>query len=75
MARLRHCGRWAFWRRPFGPWLCSVCFLSLADGPLPRAAEWAFWEAVDDLVARVEARRDRAEERRLLPLFGFKGVR
>jgi hypothetical protein len=36
--RLRHCGRFAFWELPIGPWRCTRCDRRLAAGPMPKNA-------------------------------------
>jgi hypothetical protein len=70
MSRLRHCGRFCFWRVPLGPWCCAVCD-RLIDGPMPKSAEARFWEYVDGvcrwLASRSKAQRE--ESRALLQLF------
>jgi hypothetical protein len=47
--RIQHCGRFAFWALPFGPWRCSACDRALAAGPMPRSAIARFWDAVEEL--------------------------
>ena len=44
-ARLRCCGRFCFWRVPYGPWACTTCERTY-DGPMPASAEPRFWQAV-----------------------------
>jgi hypothetical protein len=66
MASLRCCGRWCFWRLPFGPWCCSRCDRRF-DGAMPKSGVARFWEAVDALVAKIPGTT--AEHRALLELF------
>ena len=61
--RLRCCGRWCFWRVPYGPWACTSCDRRF-DGPMPKSAEHRFWEAIDAVLAKMED----ADER-LMALF------
>ena len=52
MKRLRCCGRFCFWRPPFGPWCCATCERQ-RPGQMPKNAEHRFWEAVDAIVANL----------------------
>lgn len=51
--RPRCCGRFAFWRRPLGPWCCTSCDRRL-PGDMPANAVPAFWAHVDALVGRLK---------------------
>ncbi|MFL5381278.1 MAG: hypothetical protein ACJ8GN_02005 [Longimicrobiaceae bacterium] len=65
--RFRCCGRFAYWEIPLGPWRCTVCGRALAwGGPIPRAHEARFWEAIDEWAASV---RQDGEDLELLKLF------
>lgn len=57
MARLRCCGRFCYWRLPLGPWCCGECDRRF-DGPMPKSAEGRFWDYIEELGARLDAKPD-----------------
>lgn len=70
MSRPRCCGRFCYWRLPFGPWCCTTCEKAW-PGPMPASAECRFWEAIDHLVEKL--RDPTPHERELLLLFRRRG--
>lgn len=55
MRQPRCCGRFCFWRLPFGPWCCSRCDREWPAADVPAAHRGRFWEAIDELVRRADA--------------------
>lgn len=51
----RCCGRWCFWRMPFGPWVCTVCDRQHPANDVPAAHRGRFWEAVGEMVRAMDA--------------------
>lgn len=57
--RERCCGRFAYWRVPWGPWACTRCDRVWGWGaPLPATAAARFDEAVAELVRSIEWSED-----------------
>jgi hypothetical protein len=79
MTRLRHCGRFCYWRPPLGPWCCTQCPATL-EGDCPRAHEGRLTAHVTELVAVLDAEEaamsaaDWEQRRQWLALFGFRLV-
>lgn len=54
MSRPRCCGRFCYWRPPFGPWCCSRGCGRQHEGTMPKNAEHRFWTAIEGMVARLQ---------------------
>jgi hypothetical protein len=72
--RVSCCGRYMYWRVPLGPWCCSRCDgrrfpgeRGVPDVPLVHLERW--WEAMDELAARIARDAETTERRELLALF------